>query len=635
MVNQVFGNRYQVTEKIGMGGMAEVYKATDATLGRTVAVKVMLPQYAADPTFAARFRQEAQAAANLNSPYIVNIYDWGKDGNSYYIVMEYVRGTDLKTAVQQRGNIHPRKVAEIGSQVCSALSVAHGYDIIHRDIKSANIMVGADGNVKVMDFGIAQAGVTGMTQDSSVLGTAHYVSPEQAQGKKLAATSDLYSLGVVLYEAATGQLPFDGPDVVSVAMKQVSEQPVPPRQINPDIDPAFEQIILRAMSKNPLERYSTATEMKRAIDDYLQGKAANSAATQVLYDNNATASAYGAGATTVMNPSGSESSASSSSTKGGSDKKKKKGKKKKIILAIVLVIAAIAIGVGVAAALGVFSSDETATVTVPNVTGEALEDAQATLEEASLEVSIAYETSSEVEEGYVMEQDPAAETEVEEGSTVNLTVSSGEEEAETVTVPNLTGLTASEAESALSKVGLVGSSQSDYNDTYAAGDIFEQSPSANTEVEIGSTVTYTVSLGEENEDVNVPDVIGWTEEKATTKLEDLGFVVATEEISSEYREEGTVCDQSPEGGTVSTSGTTITIYISTGSEYEEVPDVIGLSKNKAKSTLKSAGFSVTIEGNGSVVTSQSPGGGSDAKKGSTVTIYLEEEEETSTGVATE
>ena len=634
MVNQVFGNRYQVTEKIGMGGMAEVYKATDATLGRTVAVKVMLPQYAADPTFAARFRQEAQAAANLNSPYIVNIYDWGKDGNSYYIVMEYVRGTDLKTAVQQRGNIHPRKVAEIGSQVCSALSVAHGYDIIHRDIKSANIMVGADGNVKVMDFGIAQAGVTGMTQDSSVLGTAHYVSPEQAQGKKLAATSDLYSLGVVLYEAATGQLPFDGPDVVSVAMKQVSEQPVPPRQLNPEIDPAFEQIILRAMSKNPLERYSTATEMKRAIDDYLQGKAINSAATQVLYDNNATATAYGAGATTVMNPSGTEGSTSSDSAKSGSGKKKKRSKKK-IALAIVLVIAAIAIGVGAAAAMGVFGGSEAATVAVPNVTGEALEDAQTTLEEAGLEVGIAYEASSEVEEGYVMEQDPAAETEVEEGSTVNLTVSSGEEEAETVTVPNLTGLTASEAESALSKVGLVGSSQTDYSDTYAAGDIFEQSPSANTEVEPGSTVTYTVSLGEENEEVNVPDVIGWTEEKATSKLEGLGFVVETEEISSEYREEGTVCDQSPEGGTVSTSGTTITIYISTGSEYEEVPDVIGLSKSKAKSTLKSAGFSVTIEGNGSVVTSQSPGGGSDAEKGSTVTIYLDEEEETSTGVTTE
>lgn len=206
MVNRTLGNRYQITGKIGMGGMAEVYKATDSTLGRTVAVKVMLPQYASDPNFAARFRQEAQAAANLSSPYIVNIYDWGRDGDSYYIVMEYVRGTDLKTAIQQRGSHHPRKVAKIGEQVCSALSVAHGYDIIHRDIKSANIMVQGDGNVKVMDFGIAQAGNSGMTQDSSVLGTAALREfQSKHQGKKLTRPSDLYSLGIVLYEAATGQ----------------------------------------------------------------------------------------------------------------------------------------------------------------------------------------------------------------------------------------------------------------------------------------------------------------------------------------------------------------------------------------------------------------------------------------------
>ena len=284
MNKRVFGDRYKVTERIGMGGMAEVFKANDTTLGRTVAVKVMLPQYAADRTFAARFRQEAQAAANLTSPFIVNIYDWGRDDDMYYIVMEYVRGTDLKTAVQQRGSIHPRKVAEIGSQVCSALSVAHSYGIIHRDIKSANIMVQTDGNVKVMDFGIAQAGNMDMTTDSNVLGTAHYVSPEQAQGKPLAGTSDLYSLGVVMYEACTGQLPFDGPDAVSVAMKQVNEDPIPPRAINANIDPVLEAIILRAMSKSPWERFSTANEMKQALDDYLAGRgaAASAAATTVI-----------------------------------------------------------------------------------------------------------------------------------------------------------------------------------------------------------------------------------------------------------------------------------------------------------------------------------------------------------------
>ncbi|MCQ2752146.1 MAG: protein kinase, partial [Coriobacteriales bacterium] len=208
MQNNIIANRYQITEQVGMGGMAQVFRANDTTLGRTVAIKVMLPQYAKDPTFAARFKQEAAAAANLSSPYIVNIYDWGRDADSYYIVMEYVRGTDLKSAIKQRGPLHSRRVAEITAQVCGALSEAHSYDIIHRDIKSANIMIKTDGNVKVMDFGIAQAGNLDMTQDSSVLGTAHYVSPEQAQGKPLGPTSDIYSLGVVMYESACGKLPF-------------------------------------------------------------------------------------------------------------------------------------------------------------------------------------------------------------------------------------------------------------------------------------------------------------------------------------------------------------------------------------------------------------------------------------------
>ncbi len=275
MIGRVFNNRYQITERIGIGGMAEVYRAQDNVLGRLVAVKVMLPQYAADPNFTQRFKQEAAAAANLQSPYIVNVYDWGQDDGTYYIVMEFVRGTDLKTAIIERGAINQRKVAEIGSQVCQALSVAHGLDIIHRDIKPQNIMVQPDGNVKVMDFGIARAKNSVMTQTSSVLGTAHYISPEQAQGKELTAASDIYSLGIVLYEAGHGQLPFDGPDAVSVAMKQVNDLPVPPREINPDIDPALEAIIMRAMAKNPAERFATAKDMRLALNDYLAGRPVN------------------------------------------------------------------------------------------------------------------------------------------------------------------------------------------------------------------------------------------------------------------------------------------------------------------------------------------------------------------------
>lgn len=248
-VQRVLGGRYLLKDKVGNGGMASVYRAQDQVLDRTVAVKIMLPQYAGDATFAARFKQEAQAAAGLQSPYIVGVYDWGKDGDTYYIVMEYLRGTDLKSGVRSHGALDPKKVAQIGSQICGALSVAHKHEIIHRDIKPQNIMVLPDGNIKVMDFGIARAKNSHLTQDNNVLGTAHYVSPEQTRGQELGPTSDIYSLGVVMYECATGRVPFDGDDAISVALKQVNELPVPPSQINPGVDPALERIILKCMEK--------------------------------------------------------------------------------------------------------------------------------------------------------------------------------------------------------------------------------------------------------------------------------------------------------------------------------------------------------------------------------------------------
>ena len=272
MPDKVLGGRYIIQDKIGTGGMAIVYRGIDNRLGRPVAIKTMLPQYAADPSFAARFKQEAQAAAALQSPFIVSVYDWGKDNDTYFIAMEYLRGTDLKSGVRKHGALDCKKVAQIGSQIAQALSVAHRHDIIHRDIKPQNIMVQPDGNIKVMDFGIARAKNSHLTTDNSVLGTAHYVSPEQTQGKPLGPTTDIYSLGIVMYEAATGVVPFDGDDAISVALKQVNEQPVPPSARNPRVDQALERIILKCMQKDPKNRFQTAEEVFKVLRDYLAGK---------------------------------------------------------------------------------------------------------------------------------------------------------------------------------------------------------------------------------------------------------------------------------------------------------------------------------------------------------------------------
>lgn len=630
MDKRVFGDRYRVTERIGMGGMAEVFKANDTTLGRTVAVKVMLPQYAADRTFAARFRQEAQAAANLTSPFIVNIYDWGRDDDMYYIVMEYVRGTDLKTAVQQRGSIHPRKVAEIGSQVCSALSVAHSYGIIHRDIKSANIMVQTDGNVKVMDFGIAQAGNTDMTTDSNVLGTAHYVSPEQAQGKPLAGTSDLYSLGIVMYEACTGQLPFDGPDAVSVAMKQVNEDPIPPRAINANIDPALEAIILRAMSKNPWERFSTANEMKQALDDYLAGRggAASAAATTVI--GSPAGAAAAAGVTRVIDPveAGEQAGSVKNSYErggrsGGSGEPPKKSARIKVVAAVVavLVIAAIA-GVGFALSQG----GKAEQVIVPDVTNHTLQEATEILEEYGLNVGVVkYEPNETVAKDLVFYQDPSYNDSIAKEGKVNLIISSGKDEPEQVPVPKLLGLTDLEAQKALFDAGFTASSNEEYSDEYEQGKICRQEPADGSTADKGSTVKYWVSKGKANTNVVVSDYFGWAEADALADLQKQGLKVKTQTGYSNDVSTGEVMGQDVPAGTSVASGTTVTLTISLGAQNVPVPNVIGMGEAKATSTLKNAGFKVSkhySEGDKGKVINQDLTGS--AVPGTTVTITIGE-----------
>lgn len=598
MTGRLLSNRYRITERIGLGGMAEVYRAQDSVLGRSVAVKVMLPQYANDPTFTARFRQEAAAAANLQSPYIVNVYDWGQDGETNFMVMEFVRGTDLKNAINQRGAINQRKVAEIGSQVCQALSVAHGMDIIHRDIKPQNIMIQPDGNVKVMDFGIARAKNSTLAKTSAVLGTAHYISPEQAQGKELTPASDIYSLGVVLYESATGKLPFDGPDSVSVAMKQVQENPQPPRVVNPEISPDLEAIILKAMAKKPEERFATALDMRRALNDYLAGKPISSAPmantkTEVI---SSIPSGYAqqrgatAGHTAVMPPLAGGSPHSSAQPRRYDSYQNVPQKRKTPAIVAGIIVALLVIAAAVFAFM--HFSPQSGDIEVPNVTKTMLPDAMKQIEDAGLVVgTIQYRVEEGVDEGTVLDQNPKAGAKVARKSKVSLVVAQGKNQ---IVVPNLENMSLNDAKKALRDLGLqVSIGDPTFSDTIPKGKVAGQDPNAGTPVEKGATVTLMPSAGIKSS--NVPNVVGMTEAEARVTLENAGFSVEVEKINSSKGKLGSVVKQTPAAGAQAREQASVLITVIAGVNKHKVSlNVSSGGRVWASSSQVSEGDSVTI-----------------------------------------
>lgn len=608
MPGRMLGGRYTVQDKVGTGGMAIVYRGMDNVLGRTVAIKTMLPQYANDPSFAARFKQEAQAAAALQSPYIVSVYDWGKDGDTYYIIMEYLRGTDLKSGIRKHGALDCRKVAQIGSQIAQALSVAHRHDIIHRDIKPQNIMVQPDGNIKVMDFGIARAKNSHLTTDNNVLGTAHYVSPEQTQGKELGPTSDIYSLGIVMYEASTGRVPFEGDDAISVALKQVNEQPVPPSQINPRVDAQLESIILKCMQKDPAARFQTAADLSRVLRDYLAGRMAAVNEATALLGGTATKPLHAAAAhvdttqSMARTPSSPLISSSQLGTTGNVTSATEQARaraskhRRRVIIGVVVAMLAIA---GVAFALWQTLGQGEKTQTVPNVLNLTQDNAEAQIEATNwFEVGTVKEQyDSTVDEGKVIDQDPDSGKEAAEGTRINLVISKGPEPAATVSVPNLTGLSPQAAESALTAVGLVGQAgESTYSDTVENGSVCAQSPASGSTAKVGDVITYQISLGTKS--VDVPEVTGQSLADAKSALTSVGFTVGdvSEQYSDKYAS-GTVISASPTGS--QPKGTTISLVVSkgpepdtsstnTGSDSDSNSNSSNSSSNSSKNTNSSS-----------------------------------------------
>lgn len=618
---QQIGDHHVIIKEIGHGGMSTVYAARDTRLERDDAIKVMKQQYADDPMFAARFKQEAQSAASLKSPHIVEIYDWNEDNGEYYIVMELLDGADLKALIERKGAIDSKSVARIAAQVCSALSVAHANDIIHRDIKPNNIMILKDGSIKVMDFGIAKSKNSNLTTDNSVWGTANYVSPEQVQGKQLGPTSDIYSLGIVMYEAVTGQLPFKGEDAISVALKQINDLPEPPSSIV-GVDPQLEDIILACMEKDPRDRYQTASELRSALLDYVKGIPPRNAPAAMSNTNRRPP---------VEDPSTFKpmprEEPREPEPQGNWFTNMSMGMK----LGIVALIAIIIGGIFMVSTV-MRQPDVPETTSVPSVVGESVDDAKKRIENSELKVGKIEEIwGTKDDKGKVIEQDPAGMKTVNKGSEVILRVSKGEKPVDKVVVPSIVGKTADAARAELEAAGLIANPTEAYSDSVDKNKVVSQAVKANEEVAAGTAVAYVVSLGQEL--IKVPDVTGTMRDKAMATLQNQGFNVVVETVTDEGTE-GIVRNYTPEGAQV--KGTTVTIYVTQKPEVKKatVPSVTGLTESAAISMLDSAGFAHTVSDrsfpagvgvvNGTVVTF-SPDG--EQPVGTTVHIVIAQVEE--------
>ncbi len=555
MIQRVLDQRYELQERIGGGGMADVYKANDLLLNRPVAVKILHDQFKSDTEFIDKFNREAQAAARLSHPNIVNIYDVGVMDDAHYIVMEYVPGRTLKDRIKQEGHLPVSEALTVAKGIASALAHAHANNLVHCDIKPHNILMMPDGSAKVADFGIARAVTEStMTYTGNVVGSVHYFSPEQAKGTMITPKSDVYALGVVLYEMLTGALPFTGETPVSVAMKHLQEEPVPVRQLDPSIPPVVEAIVARAMSKDPAMR-PDAAEIVKDIQQAEQmlgsgmGYAAaqpDPFATQVLPRMDEPVS--------QMPPRRDMRSMPAGYDYDEPEQESSVFKSKKFIAGLILVLF-MGFFVGAFLSYGKFWSNEE--VIVPDVTGKQMTLARQILEDKKLRVNVVETYDASVPAGTVVSQDPEAGARVKEERLVTIHVSKGGESLE---MPDLKGLNKADAEAKLKKMGLKVGSVYERNSDEEAGTVIATDPKAGSKITKGQSVDITVSKGKKETKNTVPDVTNLQVEGAKSALTSAGFKVnVTKEESTKAA--GTVISQTPAGGSSVTAGSTVTLVV--------------------------------------------------------------------------
>lgn len=619
MIGEILGNRYELIEKIGEGGMAIVYKARDNKLSRLVAVKILKKEFANNKDISDKFKKEATAVANFSDANIVNVLDVGheEEGNIDYFVMEYVNGKTLKELIVEKGKLNYAVAISISIQIAKALECAHKNNIIHRDVKPQNILVTESGIVKVTDFGIAKSSTSAtITNTTTIMGSAHYLSPEQAKGTFIDSRSDIYSLGIVLYEMVTGVLPFDGESPVTIALKHIQAEPTEPKKYNPSIPESLNNLIIKSMSKESTNRYQSCREL---IND-LQKIKENPDVIIGIRNN------YEDERTIIMEPIRTESipenvprqsevKKSYSKTDFENDydddyddddenffnprnktKKRKNNKAKTIIISVVIILAAI-FG-GIAFGSGLFNGEGSGKkVIIPNIIGMTIEDATKELEKVGLKLTISGIVESDKEENTILETNPVVNTEAKSGDIISVKVSGG---VGKITVPDLRDYEINYIKDLLTQKGLNWSIDEEYSENIKSGYLIDQYPERDTEVEKGATIQLTISKGPEVKLVTVSNYIGENVDKAKSDLEGLGLVVALQEQETDREsEDGIVINQSLVNGNKVSEGTKI---ILTYGKYKDsnidISDylTVGMPLADAINSLKSAGISYSISG---------------------------------------
>ena len=619
-------DRYEIIERVGAGGMSDVYRATDHILERDVAVKVLKSEFAEDAGFVSKFRAEAQSAAGLEHPNIVNIYDVGSEDGMYYIVMEYVEGITLKTYIEKKGHLNYKEVISIAIQVGRGIEAAHNKGIIHRDIKPQNIIISHEGKVKVTDFGIARA-ASSNTMSADVMGSVHYSSPEQARNGYVTAQSDIYSLGIVMYEMATGVVPFDGETAVQIAIQHLQGEMTPPSKLIEDIPVSIEKIILKATQKSPERRYSDMGELLVDLKKALVNPDEDFVTMAPAIDEN--------GKTRVISQEELEELREVAAPKEAPKEDKIKNildeededeydddyddedddvnPKMEKAITIMGIAAAAIIGIIAIYLIGSFlgwfhfgsgsskkedtkteatkedtedeEKEEEGNIEVPDLLGMTEDEAAEALKKQNLGYKvIGTESSSKYAEGQVCNQSPKSGKKVTENSTVKITISSGEGSK---SIPNVIGATEADATNSLQAAGYKVNVSYGHSSTVAAGQVISQSPDSSQKGQAGDTITISVSQGPD--EIDMPNVVGSTKDAAVAELQSKGFTVT---INEEDKPEaaGTVVGQNPVAGTKLSSGSAVIIAISTGHVQVTAPDVRGMDPKTAVDTLKAAGF---------------------------------------------